>query len=189
VVEGQKGYTVVFAGETSPDGKVLLNQRVGKELNDPRNIGLVQVKPDFDQQTDFVLTQGITETGGYYGYDGKWRAQENRGVIWLTDYRNKDQENVSRLKTVGLPDGNILLLWEKWTASTYVNTYGMIVTESGVKITEPIELGAEVRLNRRDDPLVSGNRIYLVAGDKVEQKLVVTVLQVDGQSITTAAQP
>ncbi len=180
VLESAQGYTVVFAGETGPGGKALLNNRVGTQLNDPRNIGLVQVKPDFEKQANFVLTQGITETGGYYTFGGKWSPQMNSGIIWLTNYQNKEQENSSRLKSAQLPDGNILLLWEKWTAASYVNTYGMKVTPRGVKLTEPLELGPEVRLDRRDDPLVSGNKVYLVAGDKVEQQLVVIVLQVNG---------
>lgn len=189
VIEGQQGYTVVFAGETSPDGKSMVNSRVGKELNDPRNIGLVQVKPDFEAQDDFVLTQGANEDGSYYDFLGQVRTQKNRGIVWLTNYQNKDQENISRLKAVKLPDGNLLLLWEKWTADTYVNTYAMKVTESGVKLTEPLELGAEVRLNRRDNPLVSGNQVYLVAGDKAEKKLLLIVLQTTSATTPTATPP
>jgi len=180
VMEGQQGYTIVFASETGPGGKALLNNLVGNPLNAPRNIGLVQVKPDFEKQANFVLSQGITETGGYYTFGGKWSPQLNSGIIWLTNYQHKNQENVSRLKTVKLPDGNLLLLWEKWSADSYVNTYGMKITERGVKLTEPIALGPEVRLDRRDDPLVSGNKVYWVGGDKVEQQLVLIVLQVNG---------
>ena len=87
---------------------------------------------------------------------------------------------MSRLKAVKLPDGNLLLLWEKWSADSYVNTYGMKITERGVKLTEPIALGPEVRLDRRDDLLVSGNKVYWVGGDKVEQQLGLIVLQVNG---------
>lgn len=51
------------------------------------------------------------------------------------------------------------------------------ITESGQTLTEAVELGTEVRLGRRDDPLVSGGKVYLFAGDKVAQKLIVTVLE------------
>lgn len=185
VLEEENGYTVIFAGEANSGGRALKNARVGDYLNDPRNIGLVQVIADFENASgsgsvstnDLVRTKGVTETGGFYTFGGSWSEQRNTGIIWLTNYQNKDKENVSRLKTVKLNNGYILLFWEKWTADHYVNTYAMVVSEVGQKPVEPIKLGTHVRLNRRDDIWVMDNQVYLIAGDKNENKLELIVLQ------------
>lgn len=185
VIEAKNGYTVIFAGETTPDGRTLDNARVRDNLNDPRNIGLVQVISNFEHASgsgnevtdDLVRTRGLTETSGFYTFGGSRSAQRNAGVVWLTHYQDKNQENVSRLKTVKLNDGNILLLWEKWTPDHYVNTYAMKVDEVGNPLTEVVEMGTQVRLNRRDDVWQIGNAVYLIAGDKNERKLELMVLK------------
>uniref|UniRef100_UPI0011786DCF hypothetical protein n=1 Tax=Crenothrix polyspora TaxID=360316 RepID=UPI0011786DCF len=189
VVPTPSGYTVVFAGEPAPDGRALDNARVGSFLNDPRNLGLIQVRPDFENASgasfanpsfvsdDLVKTIAPPETGGFYTFGGTRSEQRNTGVVWLTHYQEKNQENVSRLKTVKLNDGNLLLLWEKWTPDAYVNTYAMKVNEAGNPLTDAVELGTQVRLNRRDDILQMGNLVYLITGDKQERKLELTVLQ------------
>ncbi len=191
VIDANNGYTVIFAGEATADGRALDNARVGGYLNDPRNIGLIQVRSDFENASgasftnpsvvsdDLVKTIGIPETGGFYTFGGVRSEQRNTGIVWLTRYQDKNQENVSRLKAVKLSDGNLLLLWEKWTADAYVNTYAMKVDEGGNPLTEAVELGSQVRLNRRDDVLQVGNRVYLIAGDKQERKLELIVLQLD----------
>ncbi|EIJ42777.1 hypothetical protein BegalDRAFT_1905 [Beggiatoa alba B18LD] len=185
VIEGQQGYTVVFAGEKSPTGVALDNSRVGNYLNDPRNIGLVQVVKDFANvsTTDnnvvpdgLVTTNGLTETGGFYTFNGTWAAQRNTGIVWLTDYQDKTTANVSRLKSLKLNDGNILLLWELWTNSHYVNTYALKITEQGQKLSEITALGTEVRLQRTDDIWLNNNSVYIANGNKMEQKLEIIVL-------------
>ena len=184
VIEGSQGYTVTFAGEASPTNKALDNSRVGNYLNDPRNIGLIQVIKNFENASgsgnvvsdDLVRTSGLTETGGFYTFGGSWSDQRNTGVVWLTNYQDKAQENVSRLKTVKLSDGNLLLLWEKWTPYQYVNSYAMKVSETGQKLVGPVELGTQARFNRRDDVWVLGNQVYWMAGNKAEKKLELFVL-------------
>ncbi|MEY3220334.1 MAG: hypothetical protein RIT27_1691 [Pseudomonadota bacterium] len=191
VVEGQNSYSIVFSGESSPDGRALDNARTGNYLNDPRNIGLVQVVKNFPRAEngssnmvtdDLVLTSGISEEGGFYTFQGDWSKQRNKGVVWLTHYQNKETENVSRLKTLSLGNGNVLLLWEKWTPDAYVNTYVMLITENGTVLSEPLELGTMVRLNRRDDARIIGNKVYLVAGDKNDKKLELIVLEFTSSS-------
>lgn len=186
VIGAAFGYTIVFAGEATPDGKALDNSKVGEYLNDPRNIGLIQVKHNFENfagtewnevPDGLANTQGMTETGGFYTFGGKWSKQRNTGVVWLTHYQDKTQENVSRLKTVKLDNGNLLLLWEKWTPTKYVNTYAMLVSEVGTPLGEAVELGTQVRLNRRDDVWQAGNQVYIVAGNQAEQKLELVVLK------------
>lgn len=185
VTEGSNGYSVVFSGENTADGRALDNARVGNYLNDARNIGLVQVRKDFENATgssavisdDLVKTMGAAETGGFYTFGGGWSEQRNRGIVWLTAYQDKSQENVSRLRTVKLADGNLLLLWEKWTPDAYVNTYAIKVDEAGNALSQAIALGSYARINRRDDVWQFDNQIYWVSGDSVDKKLELMVLQ------------
>jgi hypothetical protein len=191
VVEGENGYSVIFAGEVTSDKRALDNSRTGDYLNDSRNIGLVQVVKNFQiaqygseniVTDDLVLSSGNAEKGGFYTFQGDWSEQRNKGVVWLTNYRDKNQENVSRLKTLSLGSGKILLVWEKWSANDYVNTYAMLVSESGTILSEAIELGKLVRLNRRDDIWFVGNKVYLIAGNKADKVLEVITLEIGSSS-------
>ncbi|MCI5144543.1 MAG: hypothetical protein D3923_03230 [Candidatus Electrothrix sp. AR3] len=188
IVEGDTDYTIVFIGEPGPEGKALLNDRTDGYLNDARNLGLVQVKSDFERVVDrtkrcvvtdeVVTTPGITETAGFYSFNGDWSEQQNTGVVWLTNYQDKEKTNASRLKAAQLNDGNILLIWETWDPYSYVNTFAMKVTATGQKLGSPIELGSHVRLNRQDDVLVVGDTVYAVAGNGAEKKLVLNVIRI-----------
>jgi len=185
VIQSQQGYSVIFAGEPDSQASALNNARTDSNLVDARNIGIVQVVNDIASTSsngteindELIISKGNTETGGYYTFGGKFAKQRNTGVVWLTNYNDKNQNNVSRLKTVKLADNNLLLLWEIWTPNSYVNTYAMKISPSGKKLSEIVELGTQVRLNRRDDILVIDNKVYFVAGDKNEQKLILFVLQ------------
>ncbi len=185
VVQTKDGYVVVFAGE-SYNGRAIDNSRTGGPLNDARNIGLVRVRSDFEKHRKWgnvvadamVLTKGRSETGGFYTFGGRWSKQRNTGIMWLTNYRNKATTNVSRLKVAGLNNGALLLLWETWTPTNYVTTWAMKVDANGRKLSAPVNLGSSVRLNRRDDPWVRGNDVYLVSGDKAGKNLGVTVIKV-----------
>ncbi len=186
VIEGNSGYTVVFSGEQL-NGESLANNLVGELLNVPRNIGLVQVISNFQQKDwsdpanvvtdDLVLSSGPSETAGFYTFNGDWEEQRNTGVICLTDYSDLSTENVSRLKTARLIDGTILLLWEKWTQTSYVNTYAMKIDEDGTRLSSIVELGSHVRLNRRDDPCLIDNSVYLFAGEGSGNTLELIVLE------------
>ena len=80
-----------------------------------------------------VLSEGPTETGGFYTFVGGWSAQQNKGVNWLTAFKSLE-ENASRLKATKLSNGQILVLYELWTGTKYVSSNLMTIDESG-KIT------------------------------------------------------
>ncbi len=186
VIEGSGSYTVVFAGEAK-EGRALDNGLTGEYLNVSRNIGLVRVVSGFQSKRfgesanvvtdDIILSQGPAETGGFYTFGGDWAEQRNTGIVWLTDYDDPDTENVSRLKTAKLVGGDLLLLWEKWTPTDYAGTYAVKIDEDGTRIGDIVELGAHVRLNRRDDPFVVGNKVFLFSGDAAAKTLELVVLE------------
>jgi len=182
VVQTKDGYVVVFAGEPY-NGRAIDNSRTGKSLNDPRNIGVVRIRSDFDKHRRFspdamVLTPGRTENGGFYSFGGRWSKQRNKGVVWLTGYRNKAKTNVSRLKVAALKSGALIVLWEVWTPTHYVTTYAAKINSSGKRLGLAVDLGSKVRLTRRDDLWVRGNDVHIVAGDKAGKSLEVMVLKV-----------
>jgi hypothetical protein len=178
VLENALGYSVSFIGEPNSAGRLLDNGEVGSYHNNPRNIGLVTVVPNFENAANIaamVVTEGLSETGGFYTFGGGWSALANAGVVWLTDYQSMD-ENASRLKTSLLGDGSLLLLWETWTATKYITTRAMTVDPRGTVIHEEIDLGTRVRLQRRDDPMVVGDMIYLVTGLRGDQTIELTAI-------------
>ncbi len=187
VMETGGAFSMVFAGEPDSAGKSLNNTKVGGSLNDARNVGLLQIRADFEKASgfghqvsdDMVLSSGITETGGFYTYQGAWEDQRNTGVVWLTNYSDKESENASRVRAVTRPDGNLLVFWEEWTSSSYISTYVMQVDASGNVIERPIDLGSRLRFDRRGDLWSEGNSVYSLAGSATDNKLELFVLEPD----------
>ena len=182
LVKVKDGYMVIFAGEPDSQGKAINNARANSD--DPKNIGFVKVREDFENSSymgngvkdDLVLSKGITESGGFFTFGGSWSEQRNAGLVWLTKYRDKNVETAEHVKTALLSDGNILIIWQTKADREYQNTYAMKIDANGKILTNPVALGAHVRLYRRDDVLALGNKVLVVNGNPAEQKLEVLVL-------------
>ncbi|MDF1546981.1 MAG: hypothetical protein P1P88_04120 [Bacteroidales bacterium] len=189
IIEEDDGYVVVFTGEPDPNGKSINNSRAGNASTDPRNIGFIKVLKDFETKSgggnvvtdDIILSKGISESGGFYTFGGRWSEQRNTGVQWLTSYRDKSIASAANLKAAKLSDGNILLIWEKYAIDgynyKYLSTYTMKIDKDGKDLSGAIDIGNHVRLNRRDEPLVIGNKVILASGSKAEKKLELLVLE------------
>lgn len=183
------GYAVSFAGERSPAGRLLDNSRTGANLNDPRNVGLVTVIETFqnasgsgaEASNDLVVTSGLVEAGGFYSFGGGWTPQRNAGVVWLSDYTDP-AHNASRLKMSSRVDGSLLLLWELWNSTRYLGTRGISVAANGTVLHAETDLGSQVRLGRRDDPMRLDNGILLVSANKADPALELTVIEPAGPS-------
>ena len=190
VVEVNDGYLVFFTGEPSPSGKALDNSRAGYKSPDPRNVGLVKVRKDFENSSsrgsfisdDLVRSRGVSETGGFYTFGGRFAKQRNTGIVWLTKYRDKSQSSARHLKVAHLKNGHVLLVWEKVSKKgyrkQYQGTYAMQIDANGRVVTKPTSLGNYVRLSRRDDLLVVGNQVLIPAGNPAESKLELVVIKV-----------
>jgi len=160
VVETSDGYLVLFSGERPP----LDNSRVGKTMNDPRNVAAVRVTKTL---SDNVVLSGHLdeiETGGFYDRVGTWIPLQNRGIEFLTNYMSMDS-SVSRLKTAVVGDEKILLYWELWSETEYQSTQ-LAVLDSTTMQLEPVNLGYDMVLPIQDDlrPAFSGNRTVAYAG-------------------------
>ncbi|MCX6880067.1 MAG: hypothetical protein NTW21_40630 [Verrucomicrobia bacterium] len=196
IAECDGGIAVVFAGEVSPAGRALDNSLITSSHADPRNLGMVLVNHDFENVPQvkgrlippgMILSEGKSESGGFYDFGGGWRPQNNEGVVWLTDYRDRAAENASRVKLARLADNSLLVLWEVWTPDRYVATRMMRIDHAGKKLSGIIDLGSTLRLGRREDPLVVGNRVYLVSGNAPAKQLQLHVI--DWKSLSNATPP
>ena len=181
VYKGKNGYVVLFGSEKSPDNKLATST-----LNESRNLGMVLVSPDFQSKKqegnvvspEVVISGGVDSPDfGFYTFDGWWSPQKYRGVVWLTDYRDKTRENATHIKLAPLEAGTFLALWEKWTNNAFISTYGMICDETGRKLTGEINLGDKVRLHRKDDILVRGKQIIWITGQEAALELNVLELK------------
>lgn len=186
IAECEAGIAVVFAGEASHEGRALDNERSLGRHFDPRNLGLVLVRKDFEAVPGEkgkaiphgrILSQGKAESGGFYDFGGGWQALNNEGVVWLTDYKDRDRENASRVKLARLGDDSLIVFWEEWTPESYLRTRMVRVSSKGERLSEPMDLGSGLRLGRREDPVVDGNRVLLVSGSAVASQIQVHVIE------------
>jgi hypothetical protein len=177
MVEWDDSYDVYFVGEPDINGKAINNARATSNLTDSRDIGMVKIKKDFIGQPNDVLSKGVDENSGFYSFGGTWSEQSNIGVKWLVNYKNKAQENASRLKAVRLKK-EVILFWEKWTEGTFLSTYMMKVDKEGKSISEPIEIGKHLRIGKSDEPIITNGRIVFVMGSQSDHKLELIELEI-----------
>lgn len=185
VVETSAGYVIVFASERDS----LDNSKATSRHNSPRDIASVLVRKDFEEATkgkssnwitdDLMLSKSdYTMEGGYFSFGGKWLVQRNTGVLWHTTYADKT-DNASRIKTVGLPDGRVAVLWERWDAKSYEETFGMLLNANGTAAGKPFSLGTKLRLGRRDDIFIHDDKLVVVSGNAAGKLVLVDVFTLD----------
>lgn len=177
VHEMQDGIAVFFAGEPDAAGKALNNARTGSTHNDARNLGMVFVKKDFSSG-DPVLSKGIHETGGFYSFGGTFSQQENKGIIWLTRYTDKNNHNVSRVKTAALDGSRVFVIHEVWTAGGYSSTQLTVLHAATGAVYKSVNIGPLLQLGWHDDLLVKDGQVYAVSGNAVDGKLEISVISV-----------
>ncbi len=169
-VEGQKTYSVIFSTDRSTEGKVLDNSRAFNNSGDPRDLAMLRIIKDFEKapggnEVNDALMAGIpkgatTETGGFFNFGGGWTKQRITGVIWLTQYAAGEAAHAPH--AVRLRDGNILILWEKAKGKAS-SLHAMVVQESGKIVTEPMDLGLALQLNREDPVLQIADKLCFIA--------------------------
>jgi hypothetical protein len=55
------------------------------------------------------------ENGYFYNFFGEKEEMSHKGVQWLTNYNNLQNEHVVRMKTARLGPNKNLIVYEKWT--------------------------------------------------------------------------
>ncbi len=174
VVEGQASYSVIFATDRSPEGRVLDNRHaVEGHGDDPRDLAMLRIIKDFERapggtEVSDAILAGIpegsqSETGGFYDFGGQWIRQRIAGVIWLTHC--KKGQGVHAPQPLRFRDGTILILWEK-SGPDGPAICGTRVAESGRILSQSICPTLDWQFNRGDHSIVLGDRVFLLATDK-----------------------
>merc|ERR1719512_531382 len=158
VIEVDDGYLVFFSGEQPS----LDNSQARGILNTARNVGFVKVAKDLSEGK--VLSPGKSETGGYFGFNGRWHRQENKGINFLTSLNNAVDKSVSRLKTARLQSDRVLLYWEIWSSTSYEHSQLMVVDDSGAVQTAPWTVHHPLRVAFQDDLHVKDGHAIAYAG-------------------------
>ncbi len=192
VIETPDGLVVSFIGEPNYDGLALDDMRATHDyLSDSRNVGLVSVRHDFERASegpgrnvvtdDLVISHhasSITESGGFYAFNGSWQPQRNAGLRWLTSYTDADSEHASRLKTIPLPSDSLMMIWELWSRTHFRGVRFTIVDAVGERIVPETAIASRaMRLSRVDDPLTLGDRAILLNGRGTTMEVVVIDLE------------
>ncbi len=174
IVEAKDAYTILFATDQAPDGRVLDNSRAFRGCPDPRNLAMVRVVKNFgrapggNEISDVLMARlprgAKAETGGFFDFGGRWSKQRVVGVTWLTQYG--EGESVHAPRVTELANGNTLVLWEK--SGDGESLHAMILDARGNIVNEEVDLGFSLHRNRQDRMLSQGGRIHLLASDGEE---------------------
>jgi hypothetical protein len=166
VVEGRASYSVVFATDRSPEGKVLDNSRIGI-ANEPRDVAMLRVIKNFEKApsgsevSDALMAGPVPgskpETGGFYDFGGKWQAQRVTGVIWLTNYPSGEAAHAPQL--FPRKDGTITVVWEKTGGADGPALCALTVDESGKKLGDVVRM-SPATLARETVPIRVGDRLF-----------------------------
>jgi hypothetical protein len=177
LVPTAQGYAMVFATEHVPT-------YTGAQVLASRNLVFVHIRPDFastaalanpydvqivDTSTANPLAADFTvPIVDYWGsaYEG-----HNRGLVWLTDHADPAGTHVESTKLSQLDSGQLVVLWEQWTASSFSALMGMVVDEFG-NVVVPAQALGDGRIYRGDDPVSLGDRAAWVVGDADVPQLV-----------------
>lgn len=151
LVATSNGYFVLFSAERSTN-----NELAKSAHNESRNVGFVLARRDFErveQKGQVVPPALLLSNGedsapfGFNNFGGTFSPQQNRGVVWLTAYKGKEKENAVAPRAVPLPGGRLLVLWERCTDRTFLETRGMVIDEFGLTLEPAFSLGTRVRLS------------------------------------------
>ncbi|WP_127532471.1 copper amine oxidase N-terminal domain-containing protein [Paenibacillus kobensis] len=189
LVQTDSGYIVLGSSEKTFD-----NNKTSDYLNESRNLFIVHVVQNFNEQSTEeydgdsqwnIVSKHVVDSVGqdsplnhFYDFNGGINYQKQVGVVWLTDFTDKNKENAVRPKLVKLESGKYAVVWEKWTADQYVSTQYMLIDDKGT-IMKPVTDIGPLRLNRGDDITAVGNKLVRVTGDSMNNQLRVNVIDTD----------
>ena len=113
-----------------------------------------------------VISRGETSREfSFYTFGGDLVRQRNTGVVWLTDYTDVRRENVSRPKLERVRDDVYIALWEKWAPASHISTHALLFNEEGQHLTDIVDLGEHVRLQRGDETALMGDDVIWVTSN------------------------
>jgi len=180
---------VIFAGE-QPSLDITM---IGSAHNAPRNLGLVIVSATLNGT---VFSDGPVETGGFYSFGGGWSPQENRGIVWLTDFTGSSVEtweSATRIRATRVGSGakeKVLLLYEVWQYNNYLRTEFMLIGLDGSILRDPTRLQYPLRLDPTGEPAAAADGSLVVYGAEDSRLTRFSLLPLaDGQTCDCPKMP
>jgi hypothetical protein len=170
-------YSVIFATDRSPEGRVLDNSRIGT-ANEPRDLAMLRIVKNFEKApggsevSDALMAGPVPgskpETGGFFDFGGRWQAQRVTGVLWLTNYASGEAAHAPQV--FRRKDGTLTILWEKTGGADGGALFALRVDESGKKLGEALRLGPGT-LGREMAPLRVAGRLFTLTREGPSTKL------------------
>ena len=105
------------------------------------------------------------------------------GRAYLTGSNKDESFSAGRPKMVRLSDNNYINIWERWThrinkegtgvEGSFDSSWAMKINQEGQVLKEAVKLSATVRITRGDEPVLWNVKAAFLAGDVVENKLII----------------
>jgi len=157
------GYVLVGTSEKSMSA-----ESAKEEHNESRNLFMQLIGRNFEQLDQPVLSVGETQKFNV-SLRGSTYEASNAGVVWLTDYRNKDLENAAHPKVTKIDGNRLLITWEKFgyknAESSYMEyrtTYYMVISSDGKTVKPATEIKG-ARMNSGDSIVYHDGAAYWAA--------------------------
>lgn len=186
------GYLILLAGNhstaivtTSVENDAFIAERARS-----RDLMVMRIKKGFAQAIDSIKDEAALAVV----LDSKKRAPEMdeqvlMGRRYITNYVDEGKHSASRPKMVRLADGAYIVIWERWTRvmaedkrevdGKFDSTWAMKIDQEGNVLKPEVKLPDGVRISRGDEPVVWNGRAAFLAGDVVENAMLIHT--VDGE--------
>ncbi len=195
LAKASDGYLVLFVGNNTESivGKSISGKESIAETIRNRNLLVMRIKKGFAQEID-ALADKPEEAKTLADVLNSMVKSDFRdglnliGRTFLTNYNKDESFSASRPKMVRLADGNYIVIWERWTHNLnkektgveggFDSTWAMKINQDGEILKEAVKLSDTVRVTRGDEPVLWNGKAAFLAGDVVENKLI--IYTVDG---------
>ncbi len=183
------GYLVLFVGNNTEalHGKSVSGAASTAEKIRHRNLLVMRIKKGFAQEIDALADNPAEKKNLDDALNSmvKSDVRDSMNLIgrtYLTAYNKDDSFSASRPKMVRLADGNYIIIWERWThrvnkegtdvEGAFDSTWAMKINQEGDVLKEAVKLSDTVRITRGDEPVLWNGKATFLAGDVVENKLM-----------------
>jgi len=197
------GYLVAFVSNNSetPIGKSVSGAASTTEMIRNRNLGVIRIKKGFAQEIDALADKPEEKKNFDDALNSMVKSDVRDGMNligrnYLTFYNKDDSFSASRPKMVRLSDNNYIIIWERWThqlnkegtrvEGAFDSTWAMKIDQDGNVLKEAVKLSDTVRITRGDEPVLWNGKAAFLAGDVVENKMMIHTVDGDLKFNSTA---
>ena len=190
LAKASDGYLILFAGNNSEAivGKEVKDKAFAEEMIRNRNLAVMRIKKGFAQEIDALADKEENKKILDDLLSSMKRSSERDdltllGRAYLTHYDKNESYSASRPKMVRLADGNYIVIWERWTHNinkegngvegAFDSVWAMKINQDGNVLKEAVKLSDTIRITRGDEPVLWNGKATFLAGDVVENKMMI----------------